>query len=403
MKLIATSSELREEFKRLSEKYKTYHWAIAWAGVGSEHYEILLKNQKKISKLVVGIHFYQTHPDFIQTFQKNKNVQFVNQPQGTFHPKIYLFFNSESEWEVILGSSNFTKEGFNRNTEANILVSNKDKDSDSFLKRALNLLDESWKQSKVFSSLELLQYRNIWENQRSKLRSLSGLYGSSNNTVKPIYEVPVINMTWKEFVNKVKLDKSHGLDKRLEVIETAQKLFTTVKHFCDLSNEQRKFIAGVKSSFNENWGYFGSMKGRGDFVQQIILNNKDISAALDQIPIKGQITNNHYENYIKFFTKAFPGNYIGTASRLLSMKRPDVFFCLTSKNQRLFCADFIVNKKEINYSGYWEHVVMRIYDSEWWLKPNPTNKMEQRISDSRAAFLDSIYYEDKSNDKRPNP
>ncbi|MBK7307815.1 MAG: hypothetical protein IPI88_12825 [Chitinophagaceae bacterium] len=94
------------------------------------------------------------------------------------------------------------------------------------------------------------------------------------------------------------------------------------------------------------------MKGRGDFVHEIIVNNKDISIALDQIPLKGQITRTHYDNFVKYFTKVFSGNYVGVASRLLAMKRPDVFYCLTSKIKKVL-QRFLKKKSEIDYKGYW--------------------------------------------------
>ena len=81
MKLIINSIHLETEFKRLTKQYKSFYWATAWAGVGSKHFENLLANKDKIKKIVVGIHFYQTHPDFINTFLGNKNGQFVTQPQ----------------------------------------------------------------------------------------------------------------------------------------------------------------------------------------------------------------------------------------------------------------------------------------------------------------------------------
>ena len=394
MKLLITSTQLETEFKRLTKQYKNFYWATAWAGVGSKHFDDLVSNNDKIKKIVVGIHFYQTHPDFIQTFLDNKNVKFVNQPQGTFHPKLYLFHNTDTDWEIIVGSSNFTREAFNKNTEANTLVDCRDNNSEDFLQTAFKLIEESWKISKTFSETDLLRYKTIWKNQRPKIKSLSGLYGSDENDSKPIHEVPVINMTWKEFVARIRKEDAHGLDRRLDVIDISQELFSSVEHFSELQDDERKFIAGAPTKYNPYWGYFGSMKGRGDFVHEIIVNNKDISIALDQIPLSGQITRTHYDNFVKHFSNVFSGNYVGVASRLLAMKRPDVFYCLTSKNQKKFCKDFDVRKSEIDYKGYWEHIIERIYDSEWWLNPTASTKQEKQISSARAAFLDAIYYEE---------
>jgi hypothetical protein len=393
MKLIISSKQLVKEFSRLTKQYKSFYWTAAWAGVNSKHFDELVINKDKIKRFVVGIHFYQTHPDFIKAFLDHKNVQFMNQPEGTFHPKLYIFYNSDKDWEIIIGSSNFTKEAFDRNTEANTLVSCLDNNSEEFLQAAFKLVEESWKTSKVFSENDLFHYRTIWKNQRSKIKSLSGLYGSEEKNTKPIHEIPVINMTWSQFVTRINKEDSHGLERRLNVIEISHKLFRSNGHFSGLKEIERKFIAGARTNYAADWGYFGSMIGRGDYVHEIIANNTNISLALDQIPLSGQITKCHYDNFIKYFLKVFSGNYIGVASRLLAMKRPDVFYCLTSRNQKRFCKEFDVRKSDINYEGYWEHVIQRIYDSEWWLNPTVSTNQEEKISNARAAFLDAIYYE----------
>jgi hypothetical protein len=393
MELITNSKKLEIEFQRLIDSYSSYYWATAWAGVNSKHFDGLNKNIKKIKKIIVGIHFYQTHPDFIETFINNKSVHFVNQPRGTFHPKLYLFHNTDNNWEALIGSSNFTKEAFNKNTEANVLISSNDENSVDFLQKAFQLINSSWAVSKTFNETDLINYRKVWNIQRYKIQSLSGMYGNKIDDSIPIHEVPVVNMSWGEFILRIKENDSHGIDRRLKVIETAQQLFSSVNHFMELNENQRRFIGGAKSVYAEDSKLFGSMVGRGDYIHEIIVNNKSISLALDQIPLGGQIIRKNYIDFVEHFENVFPGNYIGVASRLLTMKRPDVFYCLTSKNQDRFCKDFKIRKSEINYDGYWEQVIARIYDSEWWLNPEPNSEQEQKISNFRAAFLDAIYYE----------
>jgi len=46
----------------------------------------------------------------------------------------------------------------------------------------------------------------------------------------------------------------------------------------------------------------------------------------------------------------------------------------------------------MNNERYWEDVILRIYDSDWWQNPVHKNEIESKIHDSRSAFLDSIYY-----------
>jgi hypothetical protein len=182
------------------------------------------------------------------------------------------------------------------------------------------------------------------------------------------------------------------------VLEISKELFFRTTRFADLTAEERKFIAGAPNKLevkgSEDWGYFGSMKGRGDFNRNIILNDLNISKALDQIPLFGKITRQQYRNFIRFFSKTFPGNYIATATRLLCMKRPDTFVCFDSKNRSRLCKDFRIVQSNMDYDRYWDDIVERILDSDWWLNPKPINEEEEKISEARAAFLDSLYYKE---------
>ncbi|MEX1013921.1 MAG: hypothetical protein WDZ80_02055, partial [Candidatus Paceibacterota bacterium] len=191
---------------------------------------------------------------------------------------------------------------------------------------------------------------------------------------------------------------SHGLERRLRVIEIANQLFKNHNHFSDFTDDERKFIAGIPNQLEmkgaDDWGYFGSMKGAGIFKKEIIENNSNISKALDQIPFSGQITRKHYDKYIEYFTKVFTGNYIATATRLICMKRPDTFVCFDSKNRSALCKDFGIVQSNMSYERYWDDIVERIYDSDWWQNPDPKDKTEEQVSLARAAFLDSLYYEE---------
>lgn len=403
MKLITTATELEREFRRLTNQYENFYWATAWAGASSTLFNDLMNNKGKIKKLVVGIHFYQTHPDFIEAFLNDKNVRFIQQPEGTFHPKLYLFATDTNKWEIIIGSANFTNEAFTRNTEASLLLNHKDNNSVDIYNNAIKLVEQTWADGKTFNSKDFETYRITWKNHRQKIKSLSGQYGSKKRKPKPIHEVPMINRSWTDFMNEVRSETSHGLDRRLRVIEIAQQLFEKVDHFYELTEDERKFIAGIPNKLDikdaEDWGYFGSMKGAGIFKNKIIQNDKNISKALDQIPKAGNITKGNYEKFIALFKKAFIGTRLEdaknlTATRLLCMKRPDIFVCFDSKNRSALCKDFGIIQSEMDYDRYWDDIIERIYDSDWWQNPNPRNEQEIKVSNARAAFLDSLYYEE---------
>ncbi len=395
MKLITNSKTLEKQFLRLLDKYSQYYWLTAWASSKSTSFDKLVRNKKRIKKIIVGIHFYQTHPDFIETFLDSKNIKYIKQPEGTFHPKIFLFYNNNNDWEILVGSANFTNAAFTVNTEIVTLIKSTDLNSTEILTETLNIINSTWLESKHFDTNELDDYRKIWKNFSPKINSLSGSYGGKKKS-KPIYLVPVANMDWNDFMAKVNADQYHSLNSRIKVLKKANSLFRKKDSFCDLEDDERRFIAGIPNTLpvdkDVDWGLFGSMKGAGIYKNRIIENDLNISKALAEIPILGQITKIHYQRFIKHYKKTFEGNYLATATRLLAMKRPDTFVCLDSKNKSALCKDFEITQSGLDYERYWDEIIKRIYDSNWWLNPEPKNNIEKSVSDSRSAFLDSLYY-----------
>jgi len=70
MKLIKTITELTEEFKRLMIDYNEYLWSIAWADFNFVLSDLLVKKQKRIKKLCVGLQFFGTDSELSQKIQK---------------------------------------------------------------------------------------------------------------------------------------------------------------------------------------------------------------------------------------------------------------------------------------------------------------------------------------------
>ena len=400
MKLITSQSALSAQFLRLIREYRTIRWATAWAGVDSEPFKALVRAQHKIRQMVVGVHFYQTNPDFIDRFRTNKRVRFITQPDGIFHPKIYLFFDDKDTWEMVVGSGNFTNGAFTLNTEACLLVSSEDSGSHSVLAQAQKFLEQSWDGARGFSKQELDAYRTTWKNHQAKLRSLSGRYGNKKAGgaagATPMPEVPVAVMPWREFLTKVRHDRRLSLPGRLRMLARIRGWFTRQESFGLLGDEQRKFIAGLPNELNDEQGdagWFGSMMGAGRFGGNIRGNDANISRALDAVPLSGEVTRSQYDAFLQHFSKSLPGTWVAPASRLLAMKRPDTFVCLDSKNRRRLCLDFGIPQAGMNYERYWDDIVARIKDSEWWLHPDPKNEEDRKVAGARAAFLDSLYYE----------
>jgi len=205
--------------------------------------------------------------------------------------------------------------------------------------------------------------------------------------------VPVANMDWKTFVSKVKSEYNHKIEDRFELLNYTNDLFKKYESFKDFTEDERKIVAGLPNHGSiESWGFFGTMSGAGMFANRIKENDINISDALDEIPLTSQITKRHYVNFIEKFKNISNKMYVAPASRLLTMKRPDVFVCLNSANKSALSKDFKITVSNFDYEKYWNDIILRIYDCQWWQNSFPKGKEEKQINEFRSALLDSIYY-----------
>ena len=393
MKLITTAIDLETNLQRLIKSYTNISIGVAWASALTKPYELLLKHKDKIRVGVIGIHFYQTHPDVLDNFVQSNTVKFVLQPKGVFHPKVYLFWTNH-QWEAIIGSANFTAGAVRENTELCTLLSHED---GNHLQDLQALLEGYSDRAKSITSTEAANYRRIWKAKQPELRKLVDHYGDKPST-KSAIESEVMGMDWPTFLVKLKGDNSHDFDDRLDLLDKIQKVFASVPHFKDVDAQTRRAIAGLPNKVMEHAGWFGSMKGAGVFKNVVIESPDFLSTALDQIPSAGTVTKEQYQRFIAEYLKAFPNGRdgIGTATRLLSMRRPDQFLCVDSANRRKLAKDVgMANSTQLDYDRYWEEVVERIMNAPWWKSAPPKSGKELKAWKARAAMLDAIFYEPK--------
>src|SRR2546427_5305823 len=133
MKVLTTTAQMSCELVRLIEECVSCQVAVAWASVGFKAFDLLAKHHSKIDRMIVGTHFYQTNPHFIENFLNHPKVRFIMRADGVFHPKVYLFLKAAGEWECLIGSPNFTKGGFDLNDEMAVLITNRDEEAQDAL------------------------------------------------------------------------------------------------------------------------------------------------------------------------------------------------------------------------------------------------------------------------------
>jgi HKD family nuclease len=396
MILLTTPIQIRNKLISLIKECNTIQLAVAWASANHEVFKTLIDNKDKISKLVVGTHFFQTDPIFLEYFLDNDKVRVIYETGEVFHPKIY-YFKLEDRWECLIGSANFTNGAMSKNKEILVSFSSEDKDMHQTEQEIWMTINEWFKEGFIIDEEYLTKYKNHHENKKNLLISLST---SKSTTSNNFYNNKIFNYSWEEYYNKILNEDYHGenaIIDRIKVLTSAKELFKRDR-FCNLSEEERRKISGYeewKEDTEFDWQWFGSMKPEGTFKGLVKSNNENLSLALDQIPLEGSLTKEHYLSFLNYYKLAISdnSNRLSGATRLLAMKRPDYFFCLDSKNKKKFCEDFGIKEKELHIDTYWDIVVDKVTSCLWWInQENFQNETEKKVWECRAAFLDALYY-----------
>lgn len=384
---------------KLAQASKAIDIAVAWASRNSV-VNALLKDPAKLRQVVIGTHMYQTNPAVLRDFKPYSGVRCMSPNGGLFHPKIYLF-QMETGLTAIVGSHNLTAAAFDgRNIEVSVLI--RGTGADAVLRDLTAFVSETWRTAQTIDDDFLFAYERQHEINRAKRAALEKFRAIK----RPRTGTPIpspLRLSWSEFKTKVMKDPHHNdIDSRLMVLEGAAAIFEKKLHFADLDRDDRRAVAGTYGPIEQEkngvqWAWFGTMFPQGDFKSLINDNPIGVSKALDKIPSEGDVSEDDYMAFAKLFKKAFKGKShqggIATASRLLCMKRPDVFVGLNSANRKGLCGAFEVPFSTTSLDNYWTRIVVPMQLSLWWQHDRPRGAMAGRIWDNRAALLDCIYFD----------
>jgi len=96
VQLISNGTAFKAHLTRLFAKYPQVSLAVAWASASTDAFKSLVAHKAKVQHAVIGTHFYQTHPDVLDSFVGSATTKFMLQPAGVFHPKVYCFHDGTS-------------------------------------------------------------------------------------------------------------------------------------------------------------------------------------------------------------------------------------------------------------------------------------------------------------------
>lgn len=393
-----TETNARSTLLGLIRRCTSFSFAVAWAGRNYLVDEIL-RAKSKLSQAVIGTHMHQTDPDVLRSFMPLLAARCMPPSGRLFHPKVYLFKTEKSICAVI-GSHNLTRNAFEAlNVEFSVLIESES--SAAKLHELEKFIQKSWKDAIPIDKDDFIfSYEVQHQFKRQQREALDRFTWLHQNTDT---DIPPISLSWNDFFSKVEAERGHHkLGDRLAVLEGAAQLFDQNVSLAAMSKPERKAIAGtygeVEPKLNDlEWGYFGAMGGFGQFTTRINNDCQKISDALDIIPAEGDVSEEMYKKFIEAYENAYAGaprtGGLATASRLLAMRRPDVFVAMTKANKDGLCKAFGCAPTTTNLSNYWGRIIMPMQSSLWWNASRPRNALQARVWDKRAAFLDAIYYD----------
>ncbi|WOH39222.1 hypothetical protein RI844_08355 [Thalassotalea fonticola] len=219
---------------------------------------------------------------------------------------------------------------------------------------------------------------------------------------------------WPIFTSIIKEQEAlQSLNERLALMNYIAQLRTQPLE--QMIEEDRLVFTGkhtVKhdpSIFQFDVEWFGSTKGAKTFHHLLQTHPQEFDLALNHIPLEGTVTKVQYQAFVKDFKTIFTDHTDGekaplvVATRLLAMRRPDVFIAITNNNLSVLCQGLNIAKfNNQNFDSYYQDMVLSLHSFHWYNQAAPTDEEELKLWNIRAILVDIFLFADESQAQNSN-
>lgn len=371
----------------------TFAWATAQEGKAA-HWQALPLH--KVRRAVIGTQFAQTEPWVLSELDKVPNrLRVMIDAHGVFHPKVLIGRRGDA-MKAIIGSANFTTSAFTSNTEVCVLLEGQASDNQFTLLKTF--VDKQFEDGKLLDPAWLIDYSKAWEAEKKRKIILPG-------AKLEITSVSSLAMSWPDYVALIRAQNrtlKSGYKLRIEgpspsyfsELDQADFIFATGKPFADLERQQRGMLLGLQP---DSCGLLGTMRAAGYAKQVVYQFPEQIGAALDHIPTRGPVSLTLVASVFDQMM-AIKGVKIGVASRLLAVKRPDLFVSVNNGSNPQLAK--LIGGKLIRKTADYIHLLNIVWSTDWHKAPAPTDAGEAMLWRRRAALLDAALYEEVKREAR---
>ncbi|MGO3300603.1 MAG: hypothetical protein ACTILD_07865, partial [Pseudoalteromonas sp.] len=125
------------------------------------------------------------------------------------------------------------------------------------------------------------------------------------------------------------------------------------------------------------------------------------------IPLEGEVTATDYQQFVVSYLLAFNDSNekptLAPATRLLAMRRPDVFTPINNSRLEALCSALGITKlNNRDFERYWKDIVQAIHGMSWFKMANGSSELEQQLVAIKALLPCFFYYADKNTPNNSN-
>ena len=159
--------------------------------------------------------------------------------------------------------------------------------------------------------------------------------------------------------------------------------------------------------FDVEW--FSSTKSSKAFQQLLTQAPQSLDEALESIPLEGEVTTVHYSLFVNAYKNAFTTHLpeekapLCPATRLLAMRRPDIFVALNNNKLDPLSQGLGLSKlNNQSFTDYWQELIATIHSTHWYKSEQPSDEKELVLWQNRAILTDLFLFADKAQAEKSN-
>ena len=161
------------------------------------------------------------------------------------------------------------------------------------------------------------------------------------------------------------------------------------------------------SSYNFDVEWFSSTKSAKAFHQMLADLPALFDEALAHIPLEGEVTEANYQDFVLKYVHAFTDNNekptLAPATRLLAMRRPDVFTPINNSRLDSLCSALAITKlSNRDFARYWQDIVQAVHAMSWFKMANGDSEQDQQLVAIKALIPCFFYYADTTTAENSN-